>query len=220
MDVLRFPLVGPFLRWRHSRTLLQFGLLAVAAAVVVHGLFGPDIAPRNLSTVLTSIHWRGLLVVSVVVLGNLFCTACPMILVRDAGRRIVPPRFTWPRRLRRKWLALALLVLVLFSYELFDLWEAPAATAWLVSLAGRDERLPINGEITRIGSAPDNDIVLAGLSPNHAEIRRESGRYLIYDLGSRRTWVNDVQVAAVHMLKDGFRLQLGSSGFVFQTQST
>ena len=95
-----------------------------------------------------------------------------------------------------------------------------AATAWLVSLAGRDERLPINGEITRIGSAPDNDIVLAGLSPNHAEIRRESGRYLIYDLGSRRTWVNDVQVAAVHMLKDGFRLQLGSSGFVFQTQST
>ena len=95
-----------------------------------------------------------------------------------------------------------------------------AATAWLVSLAGPDERLPINGEITRIGSAPDNDIVLAGLSPNHAEIRRESGRYLIYDLGSRRTWVNDVQVAAVHMLKDGFRLQLGSSGFVFQTQST
>ena len=132
MDVLRLPLVGSFLRWRRSRTPLQVGLLAVAAAVVVDGIFGPDIAPRNLSTVLTSIHWRGLLVVSLVVVGNLFCTACPMILVRDAGRRIVPPRFTWPRRLRRKWLALALLVLVLFSYELFDIWEAPAATAWLV----------------------------------------------------------------------------------------
>ena len=132
MDVLRFPLVGSFIRWRHSRTLLQLGLLVVAAAVVVHGLFGSDIAPRNLSTVLTSIHWRGLLVVALVVVGNLFCTACPMIAVRDAGRRIVPPRFTWPRRLRRKWLALALLVLVLFSYELFDLWEAPAATAYLV----------------------------------------------------------------------------------------
>jgi ferredoxin len=132
VDVLRLPLVGSFLRWRHSRTLLQLGLLAVAAAVVVHGLFGPDIAPRNLSTVLTSIHWRGLLVVAIVVVGNLFCTACPMILVRDAARRVVPPRLTWPHRLRRKWLALALLVLVLFSYELFDIWEAPAATAWLV----------------------------------------------------------------------------------------
>jgi ferredoxin len=111
---------------------LQLALLVVAAAAVLHGLFGPDIAPRNLATVLTSIHWRGLLVVAVVVIGNLFCTACPMILVRDAGRRMVAPRFTWPRRLRRKWLAVALLVLVLFSYELFDWWEAPAATAWLV----------------------------------------------------------------------------------------
>jgi polyferredoxin len=132
VDVLRLPLVGPFLRRPRSRPLLQSGLLVVAGAVVVHGLFGPDIAPRNLSTVLTSIHWRGLLVVAVVVIGNLFCTACPMILVRDAGRRLVAPRLTWPRRLRRKWLAIALLAAVLFAYELFDLWEAPAATAWLV----------------------------------------------------------------------------------------
>jgi ferredoxin len=66
------------------------------------------------------------------VVGNLFCTACPMILVRDAGRRLVAPRFTWPRSLRRKWLGVALLILVLFSYELFDVWESPAATAWLV----------------------------------------------------------------------------------------
>jgi hypothetical protein len=95
-----------------------------------------------------------------------------------------------------------------------------APTAWLVSLAGHNERLSLSGDITRIGSASGNDIILAGLAANHAEIRRESGRYLIYDLGSRRTWVNDVQVAAVHMLKDGFRLQLGSSGFVFQVQST
>jgi len=132
VDVLRLPLVGAFLQWRRSRQLLQLVLLVVAAAVVVHGLAGPDLAPRNLATVLTSIHWRGLLVVAVVVIGNLFCTACPMILVRDVGRRIVAPRFTWPRSLRRKWLAVALIVLVLFSYELFDWWEAPAATAWLV----------------------------------------------------------------------------------------
>lgn len=132
MDVLRLPLVGPLVRWRRSRLLLQLPLLAIAVAVIAHGLFGPDIAPRNLSTVLTSVHWRGVLVVALVVVGNLFCTACPMILVRDAGRRLVAPRFTWPRRLRRKWLAIALLVLVLFSYELFDWWESPAATAWLV----------------------------------------------------------------------------------------
>jgi polyferredoxin len=132
VDVLRLPVVGPLLRWRHIRPLLQLVLLATAVLVVLHGLFGPQIGPRNLSTVLTSIHWRGLLVVAVVVMGNLFCTACPMILVRDAGRRVIAPRFAWPRALRRKWIGLTLLVIVLFSYELFDPWELPSVTAWIV----------------------------------------------------------------------------------------
>lgn len=88
-----------------------------------------------------------------------------------------------------------------------------ATGAWLMP-AGGGERLILGDPVTRIGSAPDNDIVLPGLSPRHAEIRRESGRYLIYDLGSRRTWVNDDQVAAVHMLKDGFRLQLGQTEYL------
>ena len=107
-------------------------MLVLTAAVVLHGLFGPQIAPRNLSTVSTSIHWRGLLVIGLVAIGNIFCTACPMMLVRDAGRRVVSPRFTWPRALRRKWLGLTLLVAVLFSYELFDVWDRPAATAAIV----------------------------------------------------------------------------------------
>jgi polyferredoxin len=126
------PVVGALLRWRHLRVTLQASLLTIAAAVVLHGLLGPQVGPMNLSTVLTSIHWRGLLIVAVLVVGNLFCTACPMILVRDAGRRLHMPQRAWPRWLRRKWLGLGLLVLVLFSYELFNLWELPRATAWLI----------------------------------------------------------------------------------------
>lgn len=89
----------------------------------------------------------------------------------------------------------------------------PAISAWLTAAGESGERLALRGDVTRIGSAPDNDLVLPGLAAQHAEIRRESGRYLIYDLGSRRTWVNDTQVAAVHMLKDGFRLQLGQAEY-------
>lgn len=89
----------------------------------------------------------------------------------------------------------------------------PTPTAWLTAANG-GERRALRADVTRIGSAPGNDIVLPGLAPQHAEIRRESDRYLIYDLGSRRTWVNDTQVAAVHMLKDGFRLQMGQSEFI------
>jgi polyferredoxin len=132
MNILRAPIVGPFLRWRHARAALQSVLLLVSVAVVLHGLFGPQLAPRNLATVLTSIHWRGFLIVAIVAAGNLFCTACPMVLARDMSRRLAHPALRWPRWLRGKWLGLSLLVFVLFAYELFDLWSQPRATAWLV----------------------------------------------------------------------------------------
>jgi ferredoxin len=132
VNVLTWPVVGAFLRWRHARLALQIVLLIAAIAIVLHGLLGPQLAPRNLATVVTSIHWRGFLILAIVAVGNLFCTACPMVLARDVSRRLVHPALRWPRRLRGKWLGLALFVLVLFSYELFDLWSQPRATAWLV----------------------------------------------------------------------------------------
>lgn len=133
MDLLRLPLIGDLVRWRRLRLALQLVLLAVAVVVVLHGVLGPQIAPRNLATVLTSIHWRGLLIVALLAAGNVFCTACPMVLVRDAGRRLVRPRWSWPRRLRRKWVAAGLLLAVLFAYEAFYVWESPARTAWLIA---------------------------------------------------------------------------------------
>lgn len=132
MDLLRQPGASKLILTGYARLFGQIVLLGVAAAVVWHGLFGPQVAPRNLATVLTSIHWRGLLIVALAVAGNLFCTACPMMLVRDAGRRLVSPRWHWPRRLRGKAIGIGALVLILFSYELFDLWASPSATAWVV----------------------------------------------------------------------------------------
>jgi ferredoxin len=131
-DVFTWPVLGPALRWKHARTALQLVLLGVAIVLVVHGLVGPQLAPANLATVLTWVHYRGLLIVALLAAGNLFCTGCPFILVRDAARRLHAPTARWPRWLRRKWPALALFVAVLFVYELFDLWALPRATAWLV----------------------------------------------------------------------------------------
>jgi polyferredoxin len=132
VDLLRLPILGAVLRWRRLRLTLQLALLAVAAALVVHGLTGPQIGPRNLATVATSIHWRGLLVIGLLVAGNVFCAACPMVLARDAGRRVFHARLRWPRQLRGKWLGILLLVGVLYAYELFDVWSLPAATAWII----------------------------------------------------------------------------------------
>lgn len=132
MDLLRWPVVGRFLRWRHARMAMQLPLFAVAVTMIVHGFLGPQLAPKNLATLLTWVHYRGVLVIALLVAGNLFCMACPFMLPRELARRVFKPVRHWPRPLRGKWLAITLFVLVLFAYELFDLWGSPWWTAWLI----------------------------------------------------------------------------------------
>lgn len=132
-DLLLVPGVGRFLKWRHSRTVLGIPLLAMSAVMILHGLLGPSISPKNLATVLTWVHFRGALVLVILVAGNFFCMACPFMLARNAMRRWVHPRFSWPRRLRNKWVAVALFALLLFTYELFGLWSSPWLTAWIIA---------------------------------------------------------------------------------------
>lgn len=125
-------LAARFLGWRHARTAVQVPLLLVAGLMIADGLLGPQLAPKNLATVLTWIHYRGLAVLGLLLAGNLFCLGCPFMLVRNGSRRWLRPRRSWPRRLRTKWLAAGLFVGVLFVYELLDLWGAPRWTAWLL----------------------------------------------------------------------------------------
>ncbi len=130
-DLLRVPLLGRFLRWRHARVALQLPLLLLAAAVIYDGLAGPQVSPMNLAGVLPWIHWRGLVILGLLVAGNVFCMACPFMLPRTLARRWLPAGRAWPRWLRSKWLAVALLVLFLWAYEAFALWDSPWWTAWL-----------------------------------------------------------------------------------------
>jgi polyferredoxin len=131
-DLLRVPLLGAFLRWRYSRMALQFPLFVLATLTILHGLFGPTLAPKNLATLLVWVHYRGALVLVLLIAGNFFCMGCPFLLPRELARRLFQPLLAWPRVLRNKWLAIALLVLVLFAYELFGLWSAPWWTAVVV----------------------------------------------------------------------------------------
>ena len=131
-DLLRVPVIGRFLGWRHSRTLLSIPLLAISIVMIAHGLFGPTLAPKNLATVLSWVHFRGALVLVLLCAGNFFCLACPFMLVRNFARKFLHPRLNWPRKLRNKWISVGLFALILFSYELFDLWASPLWTALLI----------------------------------------------------------------------------------------
>jgi hypothetical protein len=131
-DLMRVPGLGHLFRWRYVRPLLQLPLLIVSVVMILHGLFGPTLAPKNLATTLSWLHFRGVLVLVLLCAGNFFCLACPFMLVRQMARRFFKPRFNWPRALRNKWLSVALFVVILFTYELFDLWSSPWWTAWLI----------------------------------------------------------------------------------------
>jgi cytochrome c oxidase assembly factor CtaG len=132
LDLLSLPLVGRLLRWPHLRRAAQLMTFLLALLVVIDGLLGPQMAPMNLAGVLPWTHWRGLTVLALLVAGNVFCFACPFNFARELGRRILPARWSWPRRLRSKWIAIALLLLFFWAYEAFSLWESPSYTAMLV----------------------------------------------------------------------------------------
>ncbi len=130
-DLLNVPLVGNMLKWRHARIAMQVPMFLLAALLIVDGLRGPQVAPMNLAGVLPWIHWRGLLILSLLALGNVFCMACPFMLPRTLARRLLPANLNWPRWLRSKWVAVGLLGLFLWAYEAFSLWDSPWWTAWI-----------------------------------------------------------------------------------------
>lgn len=131
-DLLKVPFLGALIRSRFFRPVLQATLFGLAALIIIDGLLGPQMSPMNLAGVLPWTHWRTFTVVGLLAAGNLFCMACPFTFVRDLGRKILPARLSWPRALRSKWIAVVLLVLYLWAYEAFDLWDKPAATAGVI----------------------------------------------------------------------------------------
>ena len=130
-DLLHVPLVGPLLRWRFVRPVMQSLMAILSAIVILDGLHGPQLSPMNLAGVLPWIHWRGLLILSLLVAGNFFCMACPFTLPRQFASHWLPVGRPWPRRFRSKWLAAGLVAIFLWSYEAFALWDSPWVTAWI-----------------------------------------------------------------------------------------
>ena len=132
LDLLRVPLLGRFLRWRRSRMVLQIPVVLVSLIMIAHAFWGPQLAPKNLAPLLTWVHFRGLVVLVILLAGNLFCMACPFMLPRELARRLHLPQREWPAALRNKWPAIGLFVFVLFVYELFDLFSDPWWTGALI----------------------------------------------------------------------------------------
>ncbi len=131
-DLLKSPLIGRAIRSLAFRRTMQWILVAAAIAVILDGLLGPRISPMNLAGILPWTHWRGFVVIALLVAGNAFCWTCPFMIPRGLGKRLFSPTRRWPNALRSKWLAATLLLIYLWAYEVFGLWDSPWWTAWVV----------------------------------------------------------------------------------------
>jgi hypothetical protein len=94
----------------------------------------------------------------------------------------------------------------------FDWWD------------GRDRRaLLLDGDRLTIGSAPDNDVVVAdpSVSRIHALLHQLNGRWFIEDCGSRNgTAVNGHQLTSLHPLQPTDEVRLGRARLEFCGQAS
>ncbi len=89
-DLLRVPLVGRFLKWRHARLAMQVPLVALAGVLIFDGLRGPQVGAMNLAGVLPWIHWRGLLILGFLVGGQLLLHGLSVSAAPDPGPPLAP----------------------------------------------------------------------------------------------------------------------------------
>ncbi len=106
---------------------LQSVAFVTAVLVIADGFLGHPMGAMNLAGVLPWTYVRAFGVIALLVLGNIFCLSCPFMLPRELGHRLGLARFKWPRWLRSKWIAIALMILFFWSYEAFAIWDHPAA---------------------------------------------------------------------------------------------
>ena len=133
LDVLRLPLIGRLLRGRQGRLVLQSLLSLAAIALMIDGFTGPQSASRNLATVAPWVHYRGFVVLALLLAGNLFCMGCPFTVPRTLAKQLSRSGRRFPTMLRSKWLALFSLFALFFAYEYLDLWSSPWLTAWVIA---------------------------------------------------------------------------------------
>lgn len=77
--------------------------------------------------------------------------------------------------------------------------------------SGESDRWELDKPVTTIGRWQENDIVLNSreVSRQHAQIRREAGRYLLVDRGSKNgTFLNGRRLVEAEPLQDGDRIRI------------
>lgn len=144
MSLRSLPVFGPLFSYLMTRTWVQLVLkIAVAATfllIMAAGVFGTQIASKNVATVLTWNIWWTCIVFIVFFVGTSWCGMCPWdtfsnFVARQAlwarTKSRLPQNITVPKAFRNVWLAFAFFVFFTWLEIGFGLTESPFRTAML-----------------------------------------------------------------------------------------
>ena len=144
----------------------------------------------NLAGVLPWIHWRGLLILGLLVAGNVFCMACPFTLPRTLARRWLPAAGPGRAGCAANGWRSGLVAVFLWSYEAFSLWDSPWVTAW-IAIGYFVAAFVVDGFFPRRG-------VLQIRLPDRAVQLRAVARVAAGSDGARAGGVRDLPHEGVH----------------------
>lgn len=132
-DLLRIPGLRALLEKRWFPFVLQLPVVVLFVVVVAAGFFGNPDPARNIAPVLTWTVWWASLVLLILFLGKLWCTACPWNALADWLAKLVPRLDRpWPRVLRNIWPATILFVLLTW----LELGYGVTGKPWLTAALG------------------------------------------------------------------------------------
>jgi len=143
VNLLAIPGLRGLIRWAPFRFLCQSFVVILFLLVIAAGLFGNQLAAKNVAPLLTWTIWWGGLVLVILFVGKAWCYVCPWDAIAGWIERL---RFwgkggeglglglAWPRRLRNIFLATAFFVGLTWLELGFGVTMNPRATALLALL--------------------------------------------------------------------------------------
>jgi polyferredoxin len=132
LDLLTVPWVRRLLTARTFQPALQIPSLGVMAIVVWLGFVDIQDGGMNLSTKLTWTIWWAGVIFTFVLVGRVWCLACPFGALNEWTARLAGAARRLPRPFRNIWWATGMFVLLTWADEQLGVVRSPRVTAWIV----------------------------------------------------------------------------------------
>jgi len=134
VDLLKIPWLNRFVRWQGFQPLLQIPVLALMIVITLLGFFDIQDGAKNLATKLTWILWWPGIVITFILVGRLWCVACPFGVLNEWAARWTNAQKMFPKALRNLWFATLSFVILTWADEQLGIIRSPKMTAWLIVL--------------------------------------------------------------------------------------